>query len=82
MPKVELVSGDHIAPLGSGTAGGSPLDFDGSRGLFEYNSNPDLLITDLLRILTKTFTEIEYRVLLCFDRSGRLLNTALVFINH
>ena len=32
MPTVELVSGDFIAPIGSGTEGGSPLDFDGSRG--------------------------------------------------
>ena len=26
MPTVELVSADSIAPLGNGTAGGSPLD--------------------------------------------------------
>ena len=47
MPKVELVSGDLIAPLRSGTAGGSPLDFDGSRGLFETNINLDLIIIDI-----------------------------------
>ena len=46
MPKVELVSGDLIAPLRSGTEGGSPLDFDGSRGLFETNINLDLIIID------------------------------------
>ena len=33
MPKVRIVSGDLIAPLGSGIEGGSPLDFDGSRGI-------------------------------------------------
>ena len=47
MPKVELVSGDLIAPLGSGTEGGSPLDFDESRGLFKTNIILDLLITDI-----------------------------------
>ena len=33
MPKVEKVNGDSIAPLRSGIAGGSPLDFIGSRGI-------------------------------------------------
>ena len=47
MPKVELVSGDLIAPLRSGTVGGSPLDFEGSRGLFEPKINLDLIITDI-----------------------------------
>ena len=44
MPKVELVSGDLIAPLRSGTEGGSPLDFEGSRGIFKTNCNFDRYI--------------------------------------
>ena len=39
MSTVELVSGDLIAPLRSGIEGGSPLDFNGSRGMQATNSN-------------------------------------------